>query len=100
MMIAAALLLVAEAGFAQAVQVGKEAKKEMKAEKKMAKAREYKMEAKTGKGLEIAGISDRKTRMAKAEKKEDKAEKKVLKSEAKAMKAVAKETTKKAAKVD
>lgn len=94
------LFLGVQAGFAQAVQVGKEAKKEMKAEKKVAKANELEMNAKNGKGLEVAGISDKKTRMAKAEKKMEKAEKKEIKSDAKALKAVAKEKTKKAAHVD
>jgi hypothetical protein len=94
------LFLGVQAGFAQAVQVGKEAKKEMKAEKKVAKAKELEMNARTGKGLEVAGVSDPKTRMAKAEKKMEKAEKKAIKSDAKALKAVAKEKTKKAAHVD
>ncbi|HLL97234.1 MAG TPA: hypothetical protein VK404_19835, partial [Spirosoma sp.] len=62
-----ALSLVAQAGFAQAVQEVKGARKEMKAEKKMAKAKELKSNAETDKGLEVAGVSDSKTRMAKAE---------------------------------
>lgn len=95
-----ALMMVAQASFAQAVQTGKEAKKEMKAEKKVAKAKELESNARTGKGLEVAGVSDPKTRMAKAEKKMEKAEKKAMKSDAKALKAVAKEKTKKAAGVD
>ncbi|WP_375444215.1 hypothetical protein [uncultured Fibrella sp.] len=97
---ALAFLLASQVGFAQAVQKAKEVKKEMKAEKKMAKAEEYREEAKTGKGLEIAGVSDKKTRLAKADRKEKKAEKKALKSEAKALKVVAKEKTKVAAGVN
>ncbi len=72
----------------------------MKAEKKVAKARELRENARTGKGLEIAGVSDPKTRMAKADRKMEKAAKKELKGEAKELKAVAKEKTKKAAGVD
>ena len=97
---ALALLCASQAGFAQAVQKAKEVKKEMKAEKKMEKAAEYREEARTGKGLEVAGISDKKTRMAKAERKEGKAQKKALKSDAKALKAVAKRKTKAAAGVN
>ena len=97
---ACALLAVAQPGFSQAVQEGKAAKKEMKAEKKVAKAQEYKMEAQTHKGLEVKGISDPKTIMAKADRKMDKAEKKMLKSESKELKAAAKEKSKKAAGVD
>ncbi|QJW89819.1 hypothetical protein HNV11_10735 [Spirosoma taeanense] len=95
-----ALLTVAQTGFAQAVQEGKAAKKEMKAEKKVAKAQEHRMEARTHKGLEIKGVSDPKTRMAKADRKMEKAEKKLIKSDAKELKAAAKEKTKKAAGVD
>ncbi|QDK82419.1 hypothetical protein EXU85_28950 [Spirosoma sp. KCTC 42546] len=94
------LLSIAQLGFAQAVQEGKAAKKEMKAEKKVAKAIEYKHEASTHKGLEVKGISDPKTRMAKADRKMEKAEKKEMKGEAKELKAVAKAKTKKAAGVD
>ena len=72
----------------------------MKAEKKMAKAKELKSNAETDKGLEVAGVSDSKTRMAKADRKMEKAEKKVMKSEAKEMKAEAKEVKKKAANVN
>ncbi len=97
---ALAFLLASQAGFAQAVQKAKEVKKEMKAEKKMEKAEEYREEARTGKGLEVAGISDKKTRMAKADRKEKKAEKKALKSDAKALKVKAKRKTKEAAGVD
>ena len=57
------------------------------------------MEARTHKGLEVKGISDPKTRMAKADKKMEKAAKKEMKSDAKELKAVAKERTKKADKV-
>jgi hypothetical protein len=97
---ACALLVVAQAGFAQAVQEGKAAKKEMKAEKKVAKAHELNANARSGKGLEIAGVSDPKTRRAKADRKMDKAVKKEMKSDAKELKAVAKDKTKKAAGVD
>ncbi|GAB3961034.1 hypothetical protein GCM10028805_59840 [Spirosoma harenae] len=97
---ACALLAVAQPGFAQAVQVGKAAKKEMKAEKKVSKAHELRHNARTGKGIEVAGVSDSKTRMAKADRKIEKAEKKELKGEAKELKAVAKVKTKKAAGVD
>lgn len=91
-----ALAVVSQAGYAQAVQKAKEAKKEMKAEKKLDKAQELKSNARTGKGLEVAGVSDPKTRMDKAAKKERKAVKKEMKSDAKAIKAVAKTRTKKA----
>ncbi|WP_460964833.1 hypothetical protein [Spirosoma litoris] len=94
------LLTISQLGFSQAVQEGKAAKKEMKAEKKVAKAHEYRKDAATHKGLEIKGISDPKTRMAKADRKMEKAEKKELKGEAKELKAVAKAKTKKAAGVD
>ncbi|MEZ0540874.1 hypothetical protein [Fibrella arboris] len=97
---ALACLVASQAGFAQAVQKAKEVKKEMKAEKKMEKAQEYRQEAATGKGVEIAGISDKKTRMAKADRKEKKAEKKAIKSDAKALKVVAKKKTKEAAGVN
>ncbi|WP_461099860.1 hypothetical protein [Spirosoma luteolum] len=93
------LVSVSQHTVAQAVQEGKAAKKEMKAEKKVAKAQEHKMEARTHKGLEVKGISDPKTRMAKADKKMEKAAKKEMKSDAKELKAVAKERTKKADKV-
>ncbi|GAB3729546.1 hypothetical protein [Spirosoma lituiforme] len=66
----------------------------------MAKAQEYRMEAKTHKGLEVKGISDPKTRMAKADRKMEKAEKKLLKSESKELKAAAKDKTKQAAGVN
>ncbi|MBO0948166.1 hypothetical protein [Fibrella forsythiae] len=95
-----ALLLASQIGFAQAVQKAKEVKKEMKAEKKLDKAQEYRQEAATGKGLEVAGISDKKTRLAKADRKEKKAVKKAIKSDAKALKVVAKEKTKTAAGVN
>ena len=97
---ALAFLLASQAGFAQAVQKAKEVKKEMKADKKLEKAQEHREAASTGKGLEIAGISDKKTRMAKADRKEEKAEKKAIKSDAKALKAVAKRKTKVAAGVN
>lgn len=90
------MLAIAQIGFAQAVQEAKAAKKEMKAEKKMDKAHEYATDAKTHKGLEVKGISDPKTRMAKAEKKMEKAEKKEMKSDAKELKAAAKAKSKKA----
>ncbi len=93
---ACVLLAAAQSGFSQAVQEGKAAKKEMKADKKVAKANEYKMEAQTHKGLEIKGISDPKTRMAKADKKMEKAEKKEMKSESKKLKAIAKSKKKQA----
>ncbi len=93
---ALALLMASQVGFAQAVQKAKEVKKEMKADKKLEKAAEHREAARTGKGLEIAGISDKKTRMAKAERKEEKA----IKSDAKALKAVAKRKTKVAAGVN
>jgi hypothetical protein len=95
-----ALLAVAGPGYAQAVQEGKAAKKEMKAEKKIAKANEHEMNAKTGKGIEVAGVSDPNTRMAKAERKREKADKKIMKGNAKELKAVAKNKKKKAAGVD
>jgi 23S rRNA pseudoU1915 N3-methylase RlmH len=94
------LLAVTQLTMAQGVQAGKAVKKEMKADKKMDKAAEYRKEAKTHAGLEIKGVSDPKTRIAKAEKKEKKAEKKELKSDAKELKAVAKVKTKKAAGVN
>ncbi len=97
---ALALLMASQVGFAQAVQKAKEVKKEMKADKKLEKAAEHREAARTGKGLEIAGISDKKTRMAKAERKEEKAVKKAIKSDAKALKAVAKRKTKVAAGVN
>ena len=97
---ALAFLLASQAVFAQAVQKAKEVKKEMKADKKLEKAQEQREAASTGKGLEIAGISDKKTRMAKADRKEEKAEKKAIKSDAKALKAVAKRKTKVAAGVN
>ncbi|WP_080058719.1 hypothetical protein [Spirosoma aerolatum] len=95
-----AMLAAAQTSFAQAVQEGKAVKKEMKAEKKISKAHELNANARSGKGLEIAGVSDPKTRMAKADRKLEKAEKKALKSDAKELKAVAKAKTKKAAGVD
>ncbi|MBO0939886.1 hypothetical protein J2I47_25295 [Fibrella sp. HMF5335] len=94
------MLAFSQAAFSQAVQEGKAAKKEMKAEKKMAKAREKRMEARTHKGIEIAGVSDPKTRMKDANRKEEKAVKKELKADAAMMKAGAKAEKKKAAKVD
>lgn len=97
---AIALMAVAQPGFSQAAQEGKAAKKEMKAEKKVAKAQELKHNAATHKGIEVKGISDPKTRMAKADRKMEKAEKKELKSDSKEMKAMAKDKKKKAAKVD
>lgn len=94
------LLAISQASFAQAVQEAKAARKEMKAEKKMAKAHEKRMEAKTHKGIEIAGISDPKTRMKDANRKEEKAEKKEMKAHADMLKAGAKAEKKKAAKID
>jgi hypothetical protein len=95
-----AALAFTQTGFAQAAQEGKAAKKEMKAEKKVAKAKELKSNAATHKGLEVKGISDPKTRMAKAEKKMDKAEKKEIKADSKEIKAIAKAKKKKAAGVN
>ncbi|GAB3997081.1 hypothetical protein GCM10028807_41300 [Spirosoma daeguense] len=95
-----ALLAVAQTSFGQATQVAKAEKKEQKAEKKVAKARELRSNAATGKGIEIAGVSDAKTRNAKADRKMKHAHKKALKSDAKELKAVAKDKTKKAAGVD
>ncbi len=95
-----ALMMATQVSFAQAVQKGKEAKKDMKAEKKVAKARELETNARTGKGLEVAGVSDPETRMNKAEKKMDKAQKKAMKADAKGLKATAKGKTKKADRVD
>lgn len=94
------MLTATQTSFGQATQVGKAEKKEQKAEKKVAKAKELRSNAATGKGLEIAGISDPKTRNAKADRKMKHAHKKALKSDAKELKAVAKEKTKKAAGVD
>jgi C4-dicarboxylate-specific signal transduction histidine kinase len=94
------LLTISQASFAQAVQEAKAARKEMKAEKKMAKAHEKRVEAKTHKGIEIAGVSDPKTRMKDANRKEEKAEKKEMKAQADMMKAGAKAEKKKAAKID
>ncbi|MBO0952260.1 hypothetical protein [Fibrella forsythiae] len=94
------LFVLVQGAHAQAVQQGKAIKKEMKAEKKVAKAEEKRMEARTHKGLEIKGVSDPKTRMKDAERKEAKAEKKELKSDAKLLKASAKALDKKAAKVN
>jgi len=95
-----ALLTVAQSGFSQATQEAKAEKKEQKAEKKVAKAHELRSNAATGKGLEIAGISDPKTRNAKADRKLEHARKKELKSESKELKATAKDMKKKAAGVD
>ncbi|MBD2702297.1 hypothetical protein IC229_16710 [Spirosoma sp. BT702] len=95
-----AMLTAAQTSFGQAAQVAKAEKKEQKADKKVAKAKELRSNAATGKGLEIAGVSDSKTRQAKADRKMKHAHKKELKSEAKELKAVAKNKTKKAAGVD
>lgn len=95
-----ALLTVAQSSFGQATQEAKAEKKEQKAEKKVAKAHELRSNAATGKGLEIAGISDPKTRNAKADRKMEHARKKELKSESKELKATAKDMKKKAAGVD
>ncbi len=94
------MLLIAQNGFSQAVQEAKAAKKEMKAEKKMAKARELNTNAATGKGVEVAGVSDPNTRNAKADRKMDKAKKKEMKADAKELKATAKEKKKQAAGVN
>ncbi|WP_020597497.1 hypothetical protein [Spirosoma panaciterrae] len=95
-----AMLSLTQSTFGQAVQEAKAEKKEQKAEKKVAKAQELKSNAATGKGVEIAGISDPKTRNAKADRKLKHAEKKELKSDAKELKAVAKDKKKKGDGVD
>lgn len=95
-----AMLTLTQTGFGQAVQEAKAEKKEQKAEKKAAKANELRSNAATGKGLEIAGVSDAHTRKAKADRKMKHAHKKELKSEAKELKAAAKDRTKKADGVD
>ena len=95
-----AMLLIAQDGFSQAAQETKAAKKEMKAEKKMAKARELNTNAATGKGVEVAGVSDPNTRNAKADRKMEKAQKKVIKADAKELKAAAKDKKKQAAGVN
>ncbi|GAB3939774.1 hypothetical protein GCM10028805_00690 [Spirosoma harenae] len=95
-----AMLTAAQTTYAQATQEAKAEKKEQKAEKKAAKANELRSNAATGKGLEIAGVSDPSTRKAKADRKMEHAHKKEMKSEAKELKAVAKHKTKKAAGVD
>lgn len=95
-----AMVTAAQTTFGQAAQIGKAEKKEQKAEKKVAKAKELRSNAATGKGLEIAGISDPDTRNAKADRKMEHARKKAIKSDAKELKAVAKDKSKKAAGVD
>lgn len=92
-----AMMALSQTTFGQAVQEAKAMKKEQKAEKKVHKAKELRANAATGKGIEIAGISDPKTRNAKADRKMEHARKKELKSDAKELKAEAKELTKKAA---
>ena len=89
-----ALLIVAAPGFSQSTQETKAAKKEMKAEKKMAKARELNSNAANHNGVEIAGVSDPATRNAKADRKMEKAQKKEVKADSKEMKAAAKATKK------
>ncbi|GAB4035224.1 hypothetical protein [Spirosoma gilvum] len=95
-----AMLALTQNSFGQAVQEAKAEKKEQKAEKKIAKAHELNANARSGKGVEIAGVSDPKTRNAKADRKLKHAEKKELKSDAKELKAVAKDKKKKADGVD
>ncbi|OJW70629.1 hypothetical protein [Spirosoma sp. 48-14] len=95
-----AMLSLTQSTFGQAVQEAKAEKKDQKADKKVAKAQELKSNAATGKGVEIAGISDSKTRNAKADRKLKHAEKKELKSDAKELKAVAKDKKKKGDGVD
>lgn len=94
------MLTLTQTSFGQAVQEAKAEKKEQKADKKVAKAHELKSNAAMGKGMEIAGISDPKTRNAKADRKLKHAEKKELKSDAKELKAVAKDKKKKGDGVD
>ncbi len=62
-------MALSQTSFGQATQEAKAEKKEQKAEKKVAKAKELRSNAATGKGVEIAGISDPKTRNAKADRK-------------------------------
>ncbi|GAB4034566.1 hypothetical protein [Spirosoma gilvum] len=95
-----AMLTLTQTSFGQAVQEAKANKKEQKAEKKVAKAHELNANARSGRGIEVAGISDPATRNAKAERKMKHAHKKELKSDAKELKAAAKDRTKKAAGVD
>lgn len=95
-----AMMALSQTSFGQATQEAKAEKKEQKAEKKVAKARELRSNAATGKGVEIAGISDPKTRNAKADRKMEHAQKKALKSDAKELKAAAKDVKKKAAGID
>lgn len=91
-----AMLLAVQTGFAQATLETKASKKEMKAEKKMAKANELNSNAARHKGVEVAGISDPATRNAKADRKMEKAQKKEMKAESKEIKAMAKERKKQA----
>lgn len=95
-----AFLFLAQSSYAQAIQEAKEAKKEMKATKKMNKAREKRRDVNDGSRIEIPRVTDDKTKLAEAHKKEEKAVKKVMKSDAKSAKARAKAVTKKADRVD
>ena len=95
-----AFLFLAQGSYAQAIQEAKEAKKEMKATKKMNKAREKRQDVNDKSRVEIPLVTDDKTKLAEAHKKEEKAVKKVMKSDAKSAKARAKTITKKADRVD
>lgn len=95
-----ALFLFAHGSFAQAVQEAKEAKKEMKAAKKMNKAREKRQDVNDKSRVEIPMVTDDKTKLAEAHKKEEKAMKKAMKSNSKEVKAGAKTNTKRADRVD
>ena len=94
------MMALSQTSFGQAIQEVKAEKKEQKAEKKVVKAKELRSNAATGKGLEIAGISDPKTRNVKADSKMDYAQKKAMKSDAKELKTAAKDVKKKAAGID
>jgi len=95
-----ALFLFAQSSYAQAVQEAKEAKKEMKATKKINKAREKRQDVNDKSRVEIPMVTDDKTKLAEAHKKEEKAMKKTMKSNSKQVKAGAKTNTKRADRVD
>lgn len=95
-----ALLFFAQGSFAQAVQEAKEAKKEMKAAKKITKAREKRQDVNDKNRIEVPLVTDDKTKLAEAHKKEEKALKKSMKSNSKEVKASAKVNTKRADRVD
>lgn len=95
-----AFLLFAQGSFAQAVQEAKAAKKEMKANKKIVKAREKRQDVNDKSRVEIPLVTDDKTKLKEAHKKEEKAMKKKMKSNSKQVKAGAKTNTKRADRVD